>query len=292
MLNLHRYSHHAKRALSHAGDLARQYAHPHIDTAHLLVGVILAEGSIGAQVLLDLDLTEQLARVYLKRLMPTIEISLTDPQPPIREHNSYYQALLIAEDESDWLGNHYIGTEHLLLGITRSNFGNAIRLLKFVDISPEQLRRYVRNTLNDGHTEFTLAMARRNARLSEIGRRTLYATEQIAVSLEQTQVGLGHLLMALAQEKRGVTAEILEQSNLNQDQLKLDLKNPVPQLKLSIEHVIFHAVEQAEKHGNHYVGSDHLLYAMTQLPQPRALMTTYNVRIDKVKRLLDKRLDR
>ena len=292
MLNLHRYSHHAKRALSHAGDLARQYAHPHIDTAHLLVGVILAEGSIGAQVLLDLDLTEQLARVYLKRLMPTLEISLTDPQPPIREHNSYYQALLIAEDESDWLGNHYIGTEHLLLGITRSNFGNAIRLLKFVDISPEQLRRYVRNTLNDGHTEFTLAMARRNARLSEIGRRTLYATEQIAVSLEQTQVGLGHLLMALAQEKRGVTAEILEQSNLNQDQLKLDLKNPVPQLKLSIEHVIFHAVEQAEKHGNHYVGSDHLLYAMTQLPQPRALMTTYNVRIDKVKRLLDKRLDR
>lgn len=292
MLNLHRYSHHAKRALSHAGDLARQYAHPHIDTAHLLVGVILAEGSIGAQVLLELDLTEQLARVYLKRLMPTIEISLTDPQPPIFEHNSYNQALLLAEDESDWLGNHYIGTEHLLLGITRSNFGNAIRLLKFVDITPERLRRYVRNTLNDGHTEFTLAMARRNARLSEIGRRTLYATEQIAVSLEQTQVGLGHLLMALAQEKRGVTAEVLEQSNLNQDQLKRDLKNPIPQLKLSIEHVIFHAVEQAEKHGNHYVGSDHLLYAMTQLPQSSALMTTYNVRIDKVKRLLDKRLDR
>ena len=56
MPNLHRYSHHAKRALSHAGDLALRYAHPHIDTAHLLVGVILAEGSIGAKVLDTLNL--------------------------------------------------------------------------------------------------------------------------------------------------------------------------------------------------------------------------------------------
>jgi len=289
MPNLHRYSHHAKRALSHAGDLARQYAHPHIDTAHLLVGVILAEGSIGAQVLTNLDLSEQLARVYLKRLMPTIEISLTQPQK-ISEHASYHKALLIAEDESDWLGNHYIGTEHLLLGITRTNLGNAIRLLKFVDITPEQLRRHVRLVLNDGHTEFTLSMARRNARLSEIGRRTLYATEQIALSLEQTQVGMGHLLIALSQEKRGITASILEQSNLNQEKLLADLKKPIPQLKLSIEHVIFRAVEEAEKHSNHYVGADHLLYAMTLLPHPRELMTTYEVRVDKVKRLLDKHL--
>jgi len=289
MPNLHRYSHHAKRALSHASDLAVQYAHPHIDTAHLLVGVILAEGSIGEQVLLNLKLNEQLARVYLKRLLPSLE---EPPDSPfqLEAHESYRQALLIAEDESDWLGNHYIGTEHLLLGITRTNLGNAIRLLKLVDITPEQLRRHIRLVLNHGYTEFTLAMARKNARLSEIGRRTLYATEQIARALNQTQVGLGHLLMALAQEKRGVTASILEQSDLNQDLLHNDLKNPEPHLKLSIEHVIFRAVEEAEKHSNHYVGADHLLYAMTLLPHPRALMITYEVRVDKVKRLLEKHL--
>lgn len=289
MPNLHRYSHHAKRALSHAGDLAVQYAHPHIDTAHLLVGVILAEGSIGEQVLLNLKLNEQLARVYLKRLMPAQETPVENASQ-LQEDESYRQALLIAEDESDWLGNHYIGTEHLLLGITRTNLGNAIRLLKFVDITPEQLRRHVRLALNDGYTEFTLAMARKNARLSEIGRRTLYATEQIALSFHQTQVGLGHLLMALAHEKRGVTASILEQSDLNEDLLHQDLKHPAPHLKLSIEHVIFRAVEEAEKHSNHYVGADHLLYAMTLLPYPRAVMITYEVRTDKVKRLLEKHL--
>lgn len=290
MANLHRYSHHAKRALSHAGDLARRYAHPHIDTAHLLVGVILAEGSIGAEVLQSLELTERLATVYLKRLMPSSDkpADMLD----ISQHESYDKALLLAEDESDWLGNHYIGTEHLLLGITRTNVGNAVRLLKLVDITPEQVRRHVRLAISDGSTEFTLALARRNARLSEIGRRTLYATEQISRSYEHSFVGLGHLLLALAQEKRGVTAEVLEQSNLNLDELKRDLKSPSPQLKLSIEQLIFLAVEEAEKHSNHYIGADHLLFSMTLLPDTRALLAIYEVRVDKVRRLLSKHLDR
>lgn len=288
MPNLHRYSHHAKRALSYAGDLALQYGHPHIDTAHLLVGVILTDGSIGAGVLHNLKLPEQLARVYLKRLMPSSD-TLHDLNE-IPEHESFHKALHLSEDESVWLGNHYIGTEHLLLGITRTNVGNAIHLLKLVDITPEQIRRYVRLALSDGYTEFTLSLARRNARLSEIGRRTLYATEQIALAQDQEQVGLGHLLLALAQEKRGVTASVLEQSNLNFTHLKADLKNPMPHLKLSMEQVIFRAVEEAEKHSNHYVGSDHLLYAMTLLPNPRALMEAYEVRINKVQRLLEKRL--
>lgn len=288
MPNLHRYSHHSKRALSYASDLALQYGHPHLDTAHLLVGVILADGSIGAQVLRNLQLSEQLARVYLKRLMPSLD---TRPaRRKIPKHESFHKALLLAEDESIWLGNHYIGTEHLLLGITRTNVGNATYLLKLVDITPEQVRRYVRLALSDGYTEFTLAIARRNARLSEIGRRTLYATEQLALAQEQEQVGLGHLLMALAQERRGVTASILEQSKLNVKHLEIDLKNPMPHLKLSVEQVIFRAVEEAEKHSNHYVGADHLLYAMTLLPNPRALMEVYGVRVDKVQRLLEKHL--
>lgn len=290
MANLHRYSHHAKRALSHARELAQGYTHPHIDTAHLMVGVILAEGSIGAQVLYDLELTEQLMAVYLKRLMPASPEKYSQFNLP--EHESYHQALLLAEDESDWLGNHYIGTEHLLLGITRTNVGNAVRLLKLLDITPEQVRRHIRLALSDGSTEFTLALARRNARLSEIGRRTLYATEQIAMTYEQEQVGLGHLLIALAQEKRGVTSTILEQSNLNLLQLQTDLKHPSALLKVSLERVIFRAVEEAEKHGNHYVGADHLLYVMTLLPEARNLMEHYEIRVDKVHRLLDKHLDK
>lgn len=288
MANLHRYSHHVKRALSHAGELAIQYAHPHLDTAHLLVGVMLTEGSIGAQVFENLELTEQVAEVYLKRLMPAQDRSFTPKTIP--RHESYQQALLLAEDESDWLGNHYIGTEHLLLGITRTNVGNASHLLKLVDITPEQLRRHVRLILSDGHTEFTLAIARRNARLSELGRRTLYAAEQNALSVGQNTVGLGHLVVALAHEQRGVTASTLAQSGLDMEHLQTSLNDPDLLFKTSLEKVIFRAVEEAEKFSNHYVGADHLLYAMTLLPNAIDLLKAFNVNTDRVRRILHKHL--
>ena len=51
MARHHRYSHHVRRAISHAATLAQQYQHPRQDTAHLLVGVMLSEGSIGADVI-------------------------------------------------------------------------------------------------------------------------------------------------------------------------------------------------------------------------------------------------
>ncbi|MBZ0286447.1 MAG: hypothetical protein K8I30_02450, partial [Anaerolineae bacterium] len=51
-----RYSHHARRALSHARILVSRFHHPYVDTAHLLVGVMLTEGSMGCKVLHDMDI--------------------------------------------------------------------------------------------------------------------------------------------------------------------------------------------------------------------------------------------
>ena len=65
----HRYSHHVRRALQHAAQLASDYGHARQDTAHLLVGVMLTEGSLGAQVMEVFDVPVPVAKVYLKRLM-------------------------------------------------------------------------------------------------------------------------------------------------------------------------------------------------------------------------------
>ena len=49
----HRYSHHARRALHHAAELAQEYGHPRQDTAHLLVGVMMTEGSLWRKSILN-----------------------------------------------------------------------------------------------------------------------------------------------------------------------------------------------------------------------------------------------
>lgn len=287
MASSNRYSHHALRALQHAATLASGFQHAYQDTGHLLVGVILAEGSVGAQVMADLNLSAEIAGVYLKRLLPRIE----EPPTIIPKTAAFEEALKQATTESDWLGSHYIGTEHLLLGITRTTHpGNAIELLRLVDISPEQIRRRIRLLTSDTQATFSLDSVRTNARLSEVGRRVLNAAEQMALSWEHSTVSMGHLLLALAQEQRSVTADILRRSGLNEESLRLALGKREAMRFGTLDMVIQEAVERAEKLGSHYVGADHLLFALTLLPAGVALLQTYGASADKVNRLLNKHL--
>ena len=283
MANSYRYSHHARRALFHAEALATAYAHLHQDTAHLLVGVLLTDGSIGAAVMKGFDLDKERAKVYLKRLLPNQETSTE-----IFPDESFEQALAFADDEASWLGTHYIGTEHLLLGITRANLGNAVRFLKLVDITPEQLRRRVRLALQTGQTEFSLHRVRQNARLSEIGKRVLYAAEQMAIALDHPSVGLGHLLMALVKERRSVCPQILRQSGLDELRLTQGLHHQNDDTLVNVEVVLQGAVAQASRLGNHYVGADHLLFALTLIQDGTTLLQAYGAEPDRVNRLVSK----
>lgn len=282
----HRYSHHAHRALAHAATLALGFQHAHQDTGHLLVGVMLAEGSVGAQVLADLNVTAEIAGVFLKRMMPRTE----EVSDPISRAPSFDKALEEAVVESDWLGTHYIGTEHFLLGITRTNPGNAMELLRLLDISPEQIRRRVKNVIQSRATEFNLTSARANTRLSELSRRVLNAAEQTALSLEHSTVGIGHLLMALVQERRGVTSDILKRSGLNESKLQAALRKRDAGLLTGLDTVIQTAIEQADKLGSHYVGADHLLLTMSLVQPGVAVLQQFDAAVDRVNRLLNKHL--
>lgn len=286
MVSYQRYSHHARRALSHAEQLARIYQHPRQDTAHLLVGVLLAQGSLGAQVLADFDLPIPVAQVYLKRLVTPVEA--VPEQIPFDA--SLEKVLEQAADEAEWLGTHYIGTEHFILGITRTNLGNAIRLMHLLDMTPEQIRRRTRHLIMDGRAEFSLETVRANAKLSELSRRVLNAAEQQAVALDHSAVGLGHLLLALLRERRGITSTFLKQSGLDSEALSRNIQTPDKDLLISIELVIGEAINQAEKYGSHYVGADHLLLALSLRPQGVILLQRFGAETERIKRLLDKHL--
>ena len=286
MASHHRYSHHMRRALHHAEQLAHDYGHPLQDTAHLLVGVMLTEGSLGAKVMEIFDLPVPVAKVYLKRLMPPVE----HISHPIPHDTSFDMAVDQALDEANWLASHYIGTEHLLLSITRTNLGNAINLLHLVDITPEQLRRRLRHVISDGQAEFSLETVRANVRLSELSRRVLNAAEQQAVALDHPVVGLGHLLIALSNERRGVTSSILRQSGMDTANLILALNSGKTRLFVALDPVLDEAINQAEHLSSHYVGADHLLLALTLLKPGVNLLQEYGAAPDKIRRLLQKHL--
>jgi ATP-dependent Clp protease ATP-binding subunit ClpA len=269
MLGHSRYSHQASRALTHAQALAAQYRHPFIDTGHILVGVMLTEGSIGYKVLREMNLSVVRAESQLRALYPLLDL----PNAKTLDTGALEKALVLAEDESNWLGHYYIGTEHLLLGITRTNAGNAGALLRRLNTSSEQVSRRVRRALKDGATELDLQVARRSARLSELSRRVITAAEQMAVAYDHPTVGLGHLLLALLLEKRSPVSTILRESNLDAGFLRNGLSEHDPLLLANIEIVLSQALDEGEDAGSHYTGTEHLLLTLTINPEGIALLT-------------------
>jgi ATP-dependent Clp protease ATP-binding subunit ClpA len=286
LTSYNRYSHHARRALSHAGGLALRYRHPRIDTGHLLVGILLTEGSIGCAVLKELGLRPDEASPHLQLLT----MSLTNVPENVVNDAALDAALDLAADESIWLGHHYVGTEHLILGMTRTNVGNAGDLLRRMNVSPEQVRRRVRRALNDGLTEYALELARRAARFSELSRRVLAAAEQISVLLDHETVGLGHLLAAIIYEKRGTAPNLLRASQFRFAQLQHDLDARSAPLLISIETVLDRASELAQTYSSHYVGTEHLLLALTLDPVSAAVLDQYGVKAAALKAAVETQL--
>lgn len=271
MVSSSRYSYHARRALKHADDLAAHFHHPFVDTGHLLVGVMLTEGSVGCGVLNSLDLTASRALPLLPGLFS--QSADTPMEMDAAGAGALDQALTLAADESDWLGQPYIGTEHLLLGLTRTSAGKAGLLLNRLESSAERLRREVRRYLRQGAaTEFSLQAARRTARLSELSRRVISSAEQIAVTLDHPTVGLGHLLLALLLEERGPMAALLRASGLDEARLRACLNRRDPLPLESVELVLAQSQDHADNMGSHYTGTEHLLLALALVPAGAELL--------------------
>jgi ATP-dependent Clp protease ATP-binding subunit ClpA len=268
-----RYSHHARRALSHAGSLVIRLRHPFTDTGHLLVGVIETRGSIGCAILQELAMDAETAADYLQKLSP----ALAQQPEEARNADELNAALAYAADESAWLGHPYVGTEHLLLGITRTNVGNARELLRHLNVSPEQVRRRVRNALSDGARELDLQSAKRNARLTELSRRAITAAEQMAVSLDHPTVGLGHLLLVMLLEERSPISALLRDEGLDESRLRQGLDSADAPLMVSIEVALDRALDQAESLGSHYTGTEHLLLTMTADEAGRHLLIEHGL---------------
>ncbi|GAB4574153.1 MAG: hypothetical protein Kow0077_19260 [Anaerolineae bacterium] len=270
-----RYSQYARRAMMQARLCAHEQRHTLVDTSHLLVGVLRVEGCIGQQVLKELGLTRETAEHAVALLHLRRPAESFDPAPM---SPALRAALTYAVEESGALGHHYVGTEHLLLGIARSGSGAAQDILQASAIGFDQLRRQVRRTIGEGQTEIGMERALRMARLSELTRRVLNRAAQVAREMHAPRAGLVHLVLALGQEQRSPAGQMLRECGLDADQLVWDLATgALESSPAEFEEVLDDAVLTAERLGSHYTGTDHIVLALTLNRHGMRLLTRYNV---------------
>jgi ATP-dependent Clp protease ATP-binding subunit ClpC len=143
---LERFTQRARRVLSFAKEEAERLHHGYIGTEHLLLGLIREEGGVAGRVLRELGLEYRRILEMVERLTGanrTASVAQIDLSPGTK------RVLEMAVDEARRMGHHYIGTEHLLLGLVRQNEGMAMDVLKKLGITAEQIRRQTRRVLQE-----------------------------------------------------------------------------------------------------------------------------------------------
>ncbi len=145
MAGMERFTQRARRVLSLAHQEAERMRHNYIGTEHLLLGLIREEGGVAGRVLRELGLEPERVQEIVERLTGTGQSrgGKLDLAPGTQ------QVLEYAVDEARRMGHHYIGTEHLLLGLVRYGEGVAMDVLRKLGVTPEQIRRQTRRVLQE-----------------------------------------------------------------------------------------------------------------------------------------------
>lgn len=155
MAGMEKFTQRAKRVLSIALKEAEAMNQATVGTEHVLLGLISEDGGIANRVLSDLGLEVERVREITLRLSP-----VSNEKPERIELSQGTQRVLeYSIEEATQMGHHYIGTEHLLLALLRSDEGLAPEVLKKLGVTSEQIRRQTRRVL----TESTSTPARQQA---------------------------------------------------------------------------------------------------------------------------------
>ena len=142
-----KFSDRARSTLTLADEEARRFNHNYIGTEHLLLGLIREKEGVAAKVLTNLGIELEKARQAVEFIIgrgkqaPDGDIGLTPRARKVIE---------LAVEEASNLGHHYIGTEHLLLGLVKEGEGIATGVLESLGATMKRVRRETLRVLS-GH---------------------------------------------------------------------------------------------------------------------------------------------
>ncbi len=139
-----KFTERARRVLSLAQEEAQRFNHNYIGTEHILLGLVRETDGVAARVLSNLNVELHKVRSAVEfiigrgeRTTPS-EIGLTPRAKKVIE---------LAVDEARRLNHHYIGTEHILIGLMREGEGVAAGVLESLGISLDKIRGETSNIL-------------------------------------------------------------------------------------------------------------------------------------------------
>ncbi len=147
---LDRFTKRSRRVLTLAQEEAVRLNHNYIGTEHLLLGLVREENGVAVKVLRELGVEPNQVIRAVERTVGRGE------RPPFAKPSlapRTKRVIELAVDEARLMGNHYIGTEHLLLGLVREGEGIAVNVLRGLGVNLDGVRQQTARNILQGQSQ-------------------------------------------------------------------------------------------------------------------------------------------
>jgi len=118
-----------------------------------------------------------------------------------------------AKEDAIRLGHSYVGSEHLLIGLLKTESGISSKIFELYDIDIESVIKIIEDIINTSESTMTLG----HLPLTIRAERVLKNAYLEASSRNQSVADNEHLLLAMLREKDGVVFEVLSSLNFDFD---------------------------------------------------------------------------
>ena len=148
------------------------------------------------------------------------------------------EIISFSREEALRLGNDFIGTEHLLLGLIRDGDNTAIKVLKQLNVDLYELRKEVELAVKD-KTGKNIANIN-SLPLTKQAEKVIRVTVLEAKALKSPLVETEHLMLSILKNKENIATQILNQFDVDYDLFRNELgmvgtTNPPPRSEFSDE---------------------------------------------------------
>jgi ATP-dependent Clp protease ATP-binding subunit ClpA len=280
-----KFTERARKVLSLAQEEAQRLQHSSIGTEHILLGLIREGQGVAAQVLIQLGTDLQSLRTATTQIIERGSVSVLGElgfTPEAKE------ALRAATDEARRMHHHYIGTEHLLLGLAHNTGCKANQILQSAGIDLEDLRIRTVQVLSQSGSRSIPRRASRSLgtettqgeqraqfeKFTERARKALSYAQEEAQRFQHNYIGTEHLLLGLVREGEGVAAQVLMNQGVKLSAVREAVEfiigrgdRVVPGeigLTPRSKKVIELAVEEARLLRHTYIGTEHILLGLVR----------------------------
>ncbi|MBN1578173.1 MAG: ATP-dependent Clp protease ATP-binding subunit [Chitinispirillaceae bacterium] len=130
------------------------------------------------------------------------------------------KVMQIAREESVRLGNDYVGTEHLLLGLVKEGDGVAVAVMRSMGIDLEDLSATIEKTITSTGGMMTIGQM---LPFTPRAKKVLEIAANEARAMSHKYIGTEHLLLALMKDTESAAANALAAAGLDYDRVKEEI---------------------------------------------------------------------